>query len=131
MMEAKKEMTVADFYYLSVIYSAIQDGQMLCEEIDAEGNEEMKSALDDMYVLAVKCVTRKDGIYPSNWYLPITDCEFRFSFDEANDLADKIEDFKIKFEELDNELSITIINRLTAQQVELAMECLLSSLVEL
>jgi len=131
MMEAKKEMTVADFYYLSVIYSAIQEGQMLCEEIDAEGNEEMKSTLEDMYEITAKAVTRKDGTYPKDWYLPITDCNFTFSFDEANDLADKIEDFKTRFEELDNELSNSIIACLTLKQVQITTECLLSSLIEL
>ena len=95
MMETKKEMTVADFYYLSVIYSVIQEGQMLCEEIDAEGNEEMRSALEDMYKITTKAVTCKDSTYPKDWNLPITDCNFTFSFDEANDLVDKIEDFKI------------------------------------
>ena len=36
---------------------------MLCEEIDAEGNEEMKSAREDMYIIIAKAVTRKDGTY--------------------------------------------------------------------
>ena len=99
-------------------------------EVSGDGIDEMQSALEDMYGFAVKAVTRKNGTSPRDWYFPISECNFTFSLNEANCLPEMIKNFRTKFEMLNNDLSNGIIVSLTNEQVELAMECLLSSLAE-
>ena len=130
-MNNRKELSVADIVSMSLIYTAIDTSISLCDGADDEYAEEMTEELTKMYKLLASAVTLKDGTSPKDWYYSYAECDFTFSFDEANDLADMIEDFKVKYEEIDTELSRPITEALASTQVEIAMDCLLSSLVEL
>jgi hypothetical protein len=93
--------------------------------------DDIKQDLQDIYMLVVSVVTLKDSTISKYWDKPLSDCHIAMSYRTALEIYEKIDDFKQKHKYYPCDVAKAIIGNMNEPLLDIAVECLLSSLVEL
>jgi hypothetical protein len=133
--EIKKELRVADFINLSIIYTALEFNinHYGCE-LTSKYAEEIRNDLKDMLDLVCSAVTLKDGSNPNNWYFPVSESTIAMSYKTAQELYDKFISFNEKSQKRRyeyGEMENILAGNMEDVQLEITVEMLRDGLAEI
>jgi hypothetical protein len=132
--EIRKALTVSDFISLSVIYESMNLNILIADGLQGEYADDIRNKLHTIYDLITSAVTLKDGTIPKDWYISISDCDISMPATTRRELYSKITAFKDEMNECYSDLEKKkkmIAHNLNETALEIHLDCLLGSIVEL